>query len=216
MTSRRGKLTGRAAVAVLAVWLATAAGVIGTAGSSRAQDLGVPAAGNVLVIDTNQLFAESAFGHRVKADIEARGRALAAENRRIEAELAAEEKALTEERPAMAPEAFRDKADAFDAKVKQTREEQEAKALELAEAGDAAQRRFLAVAQPVLETLMAERGAVVMLERRAVLLHAGAVDVTKAATRRIDAAIGDGSAILTPPESPAPAPAPDPGQPDQD
>ncbi|MDQ2088513.1 OmpH family outer membrane protein [Marimonas arenosa] len=179
--------------------------------SLASQQLGLPTT-NIVVIDTNQLFAESAFGQRVKNEIEADSRALAAENRRIEAELAAEEKALTEERAGMTPQAFRDKADAFDAKVRRTREEQEAKALALAEESDKAQRRFLTVAQPVLEELMAETGAALLLDQRAVLLSVQEINITDVAVRRIDRAIGDGSAIV--PQ--APDPDPEPGDPGQD
>ena len=179
---------------------------------ARAQDLAFPAS-TILVIDPNRLFAETAFGKRVEAELEAESIALAAENRRIEAELAAEEKALTDERPGMDAVTFRDKASAFDAKVRRIRAEQEAKAVKLAEENGNAQRQFFAVAQPVLQELMIESGASVMLDRRSLLLSTDAVDVTDTATRRIDAAIGDGARIVDP--QPAPQPAPQPQEPEQ-
>ncbi|PIE12370.1 MAG: outer membrane chaperone Skp [Rhodobacterales bacterium] len=150
----------------------------------------------VLVIDPARLFAETEFGRRVATEVEAEGAVLAAENRRIEAELTTEEKALTERRKTMAPDEFRAAADGFDRKVQQIRSEQEAKARALADAGENAQRRFLSVAQPVLETLMRESGAEVMLDRRFVLLRDPHVDVTEEAVRRIDEAIGDGREYL--------------------
>ena len=170
---------------------------------ARAQDLGLPASA-ILVIDPNRLFAETAFGKRVERLIEAESTDLAAENRRIESELAAEEKALTDERPGMEPAAFREKADAFDTKVTRIRGEQEAKALALAEERDNAQRRFLAVARPVLEELMVESGAVVLLDTRSVLLSTRNVDVTDEAVRRIDLAIGEGESLDPPPPPPPP------------
>ena len=126
---------------------------------------------------------------------------------------AAEEKALTDERPGMDAVTFRDKASAFDAKVRRIRAEQEAKAVKLAEENGNAQRQFFAVAQPVLQELMIESGASVMLDRRSLLLSTDAVDVTDTATRRIDAAIGDGARIVDP--QPAPQPAPQPQEPEQ-
>ena len=149
----------------------------------------------ILVVDTGRLFVQSQFGQRVSDEIERRGIALAEENRRIEAELTAEEKTLTQERPGMKPELFRQKADAFDAKVRKTRNTQEAKANALTQEGEAAERRFLNVARPVLEELMVESGAAVLLDTRAVLLSAGSVDVTDEAVARIDATIGDGGAF---------------------
>lgn len=175
----------------------------GGASPARAQGLGLPDSA-ILVVDPNRLFQQSAFGKRVIANIEAESEALAEENRRIEGELAAEEKTLTEARPGMAPEAFREKADAFDAKVRQFRSEQEAKAVALGQKRDTAERRFLSVARPVLEELMVDANALVMLDTRAVLLSTGVVDVTEEAARRIDLAIGDGRALDA--RSPEPAP----------
>lgn len=161
------------------------------------QELGLPDSA-ILVIDPGRLFAQSQFGQRINASIEQQGAALAEENRRIEAELTAEEKRLTEERPTMTPEAFRAKANAFDAKVREIRSTQDAKIDTLTQESDSAERRFLSVARPVLEELMVESGASVLLDTRSVLLSAGAVDVTREAVNRIDEVIGDGREIDLP------------------
>ena len=52
----------------------------------------------ILTIDSDRIFNESAFGLRVARDVEVQSAGLAAENRKIEAELEAEEKRLTEQR----------------------------------------------------------------------------------------------------------------------
>ena len=75
----------------------------------------------VLTIDSEQLFVQSQFGQKFAQDFEARGKILEAENRRIEAELIAEEKELTERRATLPPAKFRSLADAFDEKVEQIR-----------------------------------------------------------------------------------------------
>ena len=49
-----------------------------------------------LTLDQDRLFSESAFGKRVAAELDSRSQALATENREIEAELYAEEQALTD------------------------------------------------------------------------------------------------------------------------
>jgi Skp family chaperone for outer membrane proteins len=151
------------------------------------------AASPVLVVELDRLFAESAFGLRIAAEIEEEGSQLAAENRRIEAELIAEERQITEQRPGLTPEAFRALADAFDEKVQTFRREQDAKVRAIGQRNEEGQRAFLTAAQPVLQDLMTEAGATVLLDRRVVFLSAPAVDVTDAAIERIDAAIGDGS-----------------------
>ncbi|MEC3860563.1 OmpH family outer membrane protein [Mesobacterium sp. TK19101] len=153
----------------------------------------------VLMIDSDRFFSDSAFGKRVSAEVEAEGANIAAENRRIEAELTDEEKALTDKRPTLPATEFRALADAFDEKVQTLRREQDAKARALGQRGDEARRRFLLAARPVLGDLMRDAGALIILERRGVFLASDAIDITDEAIAKIDAALGDGS-DLTPPE----------------
>lgn len=165
-------------------------------GAGSAQQIGLPNTA-ILTIETDRLFAGSAYGQRIANEIEADSAVLAAENRRIEAELTAEEQDLTERRPEMEPEAFRALADAFDEKVQSIRKTQDAKARTLNQRADKARVEFLRAARPVLETLMRESGAGVILERGSVFLSSNATDITDLAISRIDAAIGDGSEAAT-------------------
>ncbi len=143
----------------------------------------------VLIIDADRLLAESAFGRAAAGEIEAAVRQLAEENRRIEAELLAEERALTARRAELSPEAFRPLADAFDTKVERLRAEQDEKERALAELGEAGRQRFFAETVPILSAIVRERGALVLLERREVFLSADAIDITDEAIARIDAAL---------------------------
>lgn len=148
----------------------------------------------ILTIEPERLFAESAFGKRIASRIDEAGAALAAENRQIEAELTAEEKALTEKRADMEPSAFSALADAFDDKVQTIRREQDTKARALSLENDRAQVDFLNAIRPVLEELMLEAGSSVILERSSVFLSLNTTDITEIAIGRIDAAIGEGPA----------------------
>lgn len=161
----------------------------------QAQQLGLPQSA-ILTISTERLFAGSAFGRRVASEIEAESAVLTAENRRIEADLTTEEKDLTQRRPDMDAEVFRALADAFDRKVQTNREAQDAKARTLNQIGDLARAEFLQVARPILEALMRESGAGVILERSNVFLSANATDITDLAITRIDTAIGNGAALI--------------------
>lgn len=147
----------------------------------------------ILSLDQDRLFARSEFGQRIEAELQEDGAALETENRQIEAALEAEEKDLTQRRPAMSAEAFRALADAFDTKVQRIRTEQVAKARALGERTEEAQRAFLDTARPVLEQLMVDAGAVVIIDPRSVVMSRASIDVTEEATRRIDAIIGDGA-----------------------
>lgn len=156
----------------------------------------------ILSLDQDRLFARSEFGQRIEAELQVDGAALEAENRQIEAALEAEEKDLTQRRPAMNPEAFRALADAFDTKVQRIRTEQVAKARALGERTEEAQRAFLDTARPVLEQLMVDAGAVVIIDPRSVVMSRAAIDVTEEATRRINAIIGDGTQTAPPTDTP--------------
>ena len=150
----------------------------------------------ILTISPEQLYSESAFGQRISREIEEEGAAISAENRRIEAELTAEERELTELRDTLAPAVFRERAEAFDEKVQQLRREQDEKARALGQRNDEARRALLAAAQPVLLQLMRDSRAVAILDRRAVLLSADAVDITDIAITRVNAQFADGADIL--------------------
>ena len=77
----------------------------------------VAPAAQVLTLDQERLYAESLYGKALEASAIAANQAIAAENRKIEQDLAAEEADLTQKRPTMAEAAFLSLADAFDAKV---------------------------------------------------------------------------------------------------
>lgn len=167
------------------------------AGALYAQDTGIVQS-PVLTVDSDRLFAASQFGQRVSQEFETSGKALEAENRRIESELIAEEKDLTKQRSGMAPDAFRTLADAFDTKVERIRTEQNAKTRTLTQVTDTARRQFLIAARPVLETLMQEAKAAIIVERRSIFLSVRAIDITDLAIDRVNSVIGDGSALPTP------------------
>jgi Skp family chaperone for outer membrane proteins len=148
-----------------------------------------PVASPILTIDSDRLFEDSAFGQQIIAEIERLGSELSAENRLIEEALSAEEKELTDLRPSMSPQDFRELADAFDAKVQETRRTQDAKTRDLNSKLDRRRGIFLNAAAPVLEQLMREAGAAVVLEQRSVFISSNAVDITDIAIERLNAVL---------------------------
>ncbi|MDJ0860256.1 MAG: OmpH family outer membrane protein [Dinoroseobacter sp.] len=163
---------------------------VGGAQVTVAQDT-APLQSHVVVIDQERLFSETVFGLRLSKELEAASRMLAEENRTIEQMLINEERALTEQRPSMPPEAFREAADAFDERVTEVRTAQDRKARIIAERRDAERRAFLDAALPILGGLMAEYGAFVVLDLRQVFLSDDRVNVTDEAIALIDAALGE-------------------------
>ncbi|MBY6089479.1 OmpH family outer membrane protein [Maritimibacter alkaliphilus] len=182
-TLRPGRSFARAVAFGLAFWAVPA--VMPAVTPAVAQDAG-HLRSPVLTIDSQRLFTDSKLGQQMADRVEQESAALNAENRKIEAELIAEEQALTDRRPTMEPKAFRDLADAFDEKVRRIRSEQDTKARALGQTNEAARREFLTRARPALEQLMKEIGAAVILEQRSVFLSAGVIDVTDEAISLLD------------------------------
>ncbi|KAF0675215.1 OmpH family outer membrane protein [Profundibacterium mesophilum] len=148
----------------------------------------------ILVVDQERLFFESVYGREILAEIDRRTDALAAENREIEAELVAEERELTERRSAMQAKAFRELAEAFDAKVHDLRQAQDAKVRDVTRLREEARQRFFGEAGEVLTQIVRERGAVVLMDRRSVLAAVPESDITDIAVARINAELGQGGA----------------------
>lgn len=185
--SRRAS-DGRPRALRLAV--AVAAAVIFGPGPVTAQDA---APLSVATLDQESLFLDSAFGRRVTRELERDRDALSAENREIEAELIAEERALIDQRAALSPAEFAPIAEVFDTKVERIRAEQDRKGRELQRRFEEARQRFLGEIGPILTDLLRARGAQVLLDSGAVLLAVEGVDITAAAIAAIDARLGDGT-----------------------
>ena len=147
----------------------------------------------VLTIDSERLFLESDFGQRVAAEVELKGAALAAENLQIQTDLEAEEKRLTDLRATMDAEEFRELANTFDEKVQQTRQVQATKGRALNQLLDQEREVFLSAAAPVLERLMREADAAVILERRSVFVSASAIEITDDAIELLNETLGSGA-----------------------
>ncbi len=142
----------------------------------------------ILTVDSERLFRDSVLGQQITSEVETAGIALQEQNDRIAAELEKEELELTRKRAEMSPEDFRAVADAFDEKAQRIRGERAAELRELNQRLDDERRAFLQAAGPILEQIMREAGAAVVLEQRDVFISSLAVDITNAAIARIDAA----------------------------
>ena len=180
--------------AFLALGLLTA---VPTAGTAQGPDM---TRSDIVVLDPERLFEETELGKRMLADHKAEREALAARNRKLEAELEAEEKRLTELRDETSPEEFRELADDFDTRVQELRRDSERRVRRLERKRERLPLVFLREVEPVLIEVMRKAGGTVVLDARTVLFRADAVDVTDAAITRIDAAIGAGPEELPEPE----------------
>ncbi len=139
------------------------------------------------ILDEERLLRESRLGIEVLAEIRAAEQALEAENQRLSDELAAEERELTEARAELAPEEFRDRADAFDRRVEEIRAERARLGLELSRRSDSQAQSVFEAALPVLLQMMEDQGLVAILKPEALILGADWIDMTDDAIRALNA-----------------------------
>ncbi|WP_424943082.1 OmpH family outer membrane protein [Aliiroseovarius crassostreae] len=156
-------------------------------------DLGKPVpTSQILAVDRDRLFTGSLYGRRILAELETERSRLAMEARKVEAALAEEEQSLTEQRSTLTPEAFRVLADAFDEKVQSLREERPVLEQEFKRRFETERSAFFEKAGPILGQVVRDRGGVMIIDRRAILLTTQKIDITDEAIRRIDEILGDG------------------------
>ncbi len=148
----------------------------------------------VLTLDWERLFEETLWGKRIRADLEAQSKDLQQENNRIADDLIAEEKALTDRRATMEPDAFRSEANAFDERATGIRNAQKTKAQTLSQHFDDERQAFFEAVSPLLDDLLVQRGAVVVLDRRAIIRGVANADVTEEIVRLVDQKFGEGAA----------------------
>lgn len=155
---------------------------------AAAQQNGPP----VLIIDSERLFFETAYGRNLTATLAEQAATLQAENDEIVDRLTQEERSLTLRRPEMTTEAFRAEAEAFDTEVQEVRRVRDAKNVDLQVATAQARAQFEDKVQGIIANIMLERGATLVLEQRNVVLSVRAANITDDAIARIDSELGDG------------------------
>lgn len=147
----------------------------------------------VRTLDQEQLFLSSRFGQRVRQEISEASRLLEQENTSLLEDLTAAEAALTEARPTMPPADFRAAADAFDLRAESIRRTQAEKRARLSQYQEQEELRFFQLAAPILQRLLLETGAQIVVDARAVILGVPGLDLTGDAIAVVDADIGDGA-----------------------
>lgn len=182
--------------AVAGFGLATAAIAQQGPGFSLGETVGA-ALGDGLVlrsVDEERLFRDSRFGQRVQAEIDAASRALEDENAALLAELTAREEELTGLRETLSPEEFRAQAEAFDQRADTIRQDQAQKLARFSQFEESERRRFFARTGAILQQVLQEEGAQILIAARAVIIGIPEMDMTGAAIEAIDDALGDGGA----------------------
>jgi Skp family chaperone for outer membrane proteins len=177
---------------------------------------GAAAAVPFVFINQERILTGSRTGQALLAAEEAERDALRTEARALDSAFEAEEQDLTDRRPTLPPEEFRQLSDAFDARVVQARREQDVRASALAQEFDQRRRQFYASVAPILVMLMDRTGAKAILDENSVLLADQSLNITDAVIAEIDAQEPPAPQETPPEEAPAPPAEPATGAPQGD
>lgn len=171
--------------------VAVALGLLGAFPAAAQQQTSLELPPPILTVNQDRLLAETRSGAAALEQFGADADVLAEENAAIEAELIRQERELTQERDSLEPEVFRERADAFDARVRAIRSEQDEKARDLTARREQSRQAFFNEIAGIISNIVREKGALVVLDRRDVFLSADSIDITDEAIRRINEAAGE-------------------------
>lgn len=188
---------------LISLALASTAVVMPVAAPAFAQAL--PAA-VLIVVDLDRIYRDSAAAKAATVDLKAKDDALRARASQLQTSLGTEQQTIAQARPAQNAAAAAITAWETKARDFQTRQQQAGQELEKRQADLQASRQFVLkqindALQPIITTVMRERGATVAIAKGATLDNTAALDMTTDIMARLDKALPRVS--TTPPAAPA-------------
>ncbi len=160
-----------------------------------AQPLSAVEKSELFTVDLTRLLRSSEFGKNIIAANNIARQKLQSENEELEAKLLLEEKKLSELRKTLSLEEFRPKALEFDKRVTVIRKEQGEKEEFLNKKVRKEESEFFRKVYPVLYEILIERGGLILVDQRNVILWDNSVDITDDAIQAINQALGSGVKI---------------------
>ena len=158
--------------------------------SLSAQPLLASELSGLFTVDMVKLFRSSNFGKSIISNNNKARQELQNENEELEFKLLSEEKELSEHRKILSVDEFRPKALEFDKKVTIIRTEQGKKEENLKNKARKEESEFYKRIYPLLYELLLDRGGLVLIDQRNVVLWDSSVDITEDAIKLINQVLG--------------------------
>ena len=160
----------------------------------------------IVTVDNQEMIVQSAAAKAAQTELKPKGDALVARLNQLRTSLAAEEKTLRDTQPAqgaapVAITAWQTKARDFETRRTQADQELQRRQQEIQAAEQWVIKQITDGANPIISTIMRERGANIAVDERVTLQHAAAIDITADVLARLDKALPRVS--TTPPAAPA-------------
>ena len=157
-----------------------------------AQPLSAAEKSELFTVDMTKLFRSSEFGKNIIAANNIARKKLQSENEELEKKLLLEEKELSELRKTLSVEEFRPKALEFDKRVSIIRAEQGKKEEILNKKVRKEETDFFKRIYPLLYEILIERGGLILVDQRNIILWDNSVDITDDAIQAINQALRSG------------------------
>ena len=154
-----------------------------------AQPLSAAEKSELFTVDMTKLLRSSEFGKNIIAANNIARKKLQSENEELEKKLLLEEKELSELRKNLSVEEFRPKALEFDKRVSTIRAEQGKKEEILNKKVRKEETDFFKRIYPLLYEILIERGGLILVDQRNIILWDNSVDITDDAIQAINQAL---------------------------
>ena len=151
-----------------------------------AQPLSAAEKSELFTVDMTKLLRSSEFGKNIIAANNIARKKLQSENEELEKKLLLEEKELSELRKTLSVEEFRPKALEFDKRVSIIRAEQGKKEEILNKKVRKEETDFFKRIYPLLYEILIERGGLILVDQRNIILWDNSVDITDDAIQAIN------------------------------
>ena len=150
---------------------------------------------DLFTVDMTKLLRSSEFGKNIIAANNIARKKLQSENEELERKLLLEEKELSDLRKTLSIEEFRPIALEFDKRVTIIRAEQGNKEELLNKKVRKEESDFFKRIYPLLYEILVERGGLILVDQRNIILWDNSVDITDDAIQVINQALGSGKKI---------------------
>lgn len=180
---KRNQFVSRVTAAIAAVAFVAATSMATV--PAKAED-GAAKPAVILIVNTEQLFAQSKVGQSIRKQAQAQAQALQAENEKKGKLIEAEAKKLGDQRALLSQSEFQKKVEALQKKDRQLQTTMQQKTQAFQIGTQQARAKVQAALRPIFVDIMKERGGTVLLDQSVVLAGGVDLDITQEALKRLN------------------------------
>ncbi len=161
--------------------------------------------GKIIIVDFTRVQEESLVGQNVISQLTQYGNAVQARKEALEASLNDEGAALENQESVLPPDAFQQRVTAFQQKARQADLELQGYRSTMVRGEQNAKLQITNELKPIVNKIMGERGADLVLDKSLIYISGGGFDVTDIVISRLNAVITSYPLNLSPPTLSGPA-----------